>query len=163
MDSFVNTFHIDWKIIIAQVINFAVVLFAIQFLALKPIKKLMKERTERINMGLEDAVKNAELLKNTKKEYNDIIVRARAEANEIFQAGKNEAEEEKRKMLQVASKEVEDMILNGKKVLEAEKVKMVNEAKGEIVSLVVKATEKILDTHKNDPLDDKILDQINKI
>lgn len=163
MDSFINTFHIDWKIIIAQVINFAVVLFVLQYLALKPIKKLMKERTERINTGLEDATKNAELLKNTKKEYNDVLVKARAEANEIFQEGKKEAEEEKRKMLETASKEVEDMILNGKKVLEAEKIKMVNEAKTEIVSLVVKATEKILDTHKNDPLDEKLLNQIKTI
>lgn len=163
MESFINTFHIDWKIIIAQVINFAVVFFVLQFLALKPIKKLMAERTERINEGLEDATKNAELLKNTKKEYNNVIVKARAEANEIFQEVKKEAEEEKKTMLESASKEVEDMISKGKKVLEAEKTKMVSEAKEEIVSLVMKATEKILETHKDDPLDNKTLDQIKKI
>ena len=163
MDSFINTFHIDWKIIIAQAINFAVVLFVLQLLALKPIKKLMKERTERIESGLEDATKNAEILKNTKKEYKDVLLKARAEANEIFQEIKKEAEEEKKRMIQITGKEVEEMVLNGKKLLEAEKIKMVNDAKVEIVSLVVKATEKILETHKDDPLDNKIINQIKEI
>lgn len=97
MDSFISTFHIDWKIIIAQVINFAIVLFVLQFLALKPIKKLMKERTERIEGGLTDAAKNSEILKNTKKEYDEVIAKARTEAHEIFQDGKREAEEKKKK------------------------------------------------------------------
>lgn len=163
MDSFIETFHIDWKIIIAQAINFAVVLFILQFLALKPLKKLMKERSERIEGGLNDAAKNAELLKNTKKEYDEVLVKAREEAHVIFQEGKKEAEEKKKEMLESASKDVESMIINGKKVLEAEKTKMIEEAKTEIVSLVVKATEKLLESHKDESFDKKALEQITKI
>lgn len=163
MDSFIETFHIDWKIIIAQVINFAIVLFVLQFLALKPLKKLMKERTERIEGGLSDATKNAEILKNTKKEYDEVIVNARNEAHTIFQEGKQEALEKKKEMLVSAGKEVETMISNGKKVLEAEKIKMIEEAKNEIVSLVVKATEKLLETHKDESFEKKALEQIKKI
>lgn len=163
MDSFIETFHIDWKIIIAQVINFTIVLFVIQFLALKPIKKLMKERTERIEGGLTDAVKNAEILKNTKKEYDEVIAKAREEAHAVFQSGKHEAEEKKKEMLENASLEVEKMISDGKKILESEKVKMVEEAKTEIVSLVVKATEKLLESHNEASFDKKALEQIKKI
>ena len=163
MDSFIETFHIDWKIIIAQVINFAIVLFVLQFLALKPLKKLMKERSDRINGGLEDAAKNAEILKNTKKEYDDVIMKARTEANTIFQEGKKEAENKKREMVENANVEVEQMISNGKKILEAEKNKMIEEAKGEIVSLVVKATEKLLESHNDASFDKKALEQIKKI
>jgi F0F1-type ATP synthase membrane subunit b/b' len=49
-------------------------------------------------------------------------------------------------MLAEASHEVETMIANGKKRLEAEKAKMVEEAKQEIVSLVVRSTEKLLES-----------------
>ena len=73
MDSFIETFHIDLKIIISQVINFVIVLFVLQYLALKPLKKLMSERTMRINKGLEDATTNEELLNNTKTEYEEIF------------------------------------------------------------------------------------------
>ena len=123
----------------------------------------MKERTERIEGGLTDAAQNALILKNTKKEYDEVIAKARTEAHEIFQDGKREAEEKKKEMLESASKDVEHMIVNGKKVLEAEKTKMIEEAKNEIVSLVVKATEKLLESHTDSNFDKKSLEQIKKI
>ncbi|MBK5215482.1 MAG: F0F1 ATP synthase subunit B [Candidatus Pacebacteria bacterium] len=163
MDSFIETFHIDWKIIIAQVINFAIVLFVLQYLALKPLKKLMAERTERINGGLEDATKNAEILKNTKNEYDTILSNARIEANTIFQEGKKEAESKKAEMMENAKNEVDNMILNGKKVLESEKAKIIEDAKKEIVSLVVLATEKLLESHPNDKSEDKSINQLKNL
>ncbi len=144
MDSFITTFHIDWKIIIAQAINFLIVLSVLYFLALKPLKKLMKERTDRIEGGLADAKTNATLLAATKKEYEDVLAKARTEAHTLFQEGKLEAEAKKEEMLEHARLEVESIIKNGKKTLEAEKSKMIEEAKSEIVSLVVAATEKVL-------------------
>ena len=163
MDSFIETFHIDWKIIIAQSINFIVVLFVLYFLLVKPLKKMMKERTETITGGLNDAKVNKELLLKTQKEYDDVLIKAREEAHIIFQEGKKEAEEKKKEMVEKAGLEVEQMIINGKKVLESEKAKMVEEAKNEIVSLVVKATEKLLESHKDQDFDNKTIEQIKKM
>ncbi len=163
MDSFITTFHIDWKIIIAQTINFVIVFSVLYFFALKPLKKLMSERTERIEKGLDDAKTNNILLSQTKKEYDEILIKAKSEAHEIFQEGKREAEIKKVEMIENASKEVEILISNGKKLLEAEKIKMVDEAKKEIVSLVVKATEKLLDGEENTKYNEKALNQIKKI
>jgi F-type H+-transporting ATPase subunit b len=163
MDAFIETFHIDWKIIIAQSINFVVVLFVLYYLLVKPLKKMMKDRTEVITGGLNDAQTNKELLMKTKKEYDDVLANARIEANTIFQEGKKEAEEKKRAMVEKAGEEVEQMIISGKKVLESEKAKMIEEAKNEIVSLVVKATEKLLESHKDETFDKKTLEQIKKM
>lgn len=163
MDSFIETFHIDWKIIIAQAVNFAVVLFVLNFLLIKPLKKMMKGRTETITGGLNDAKTNAELLKKTKEEYNEVIQKAREEAHTIFQEGKHDAEKKKTEMLEEARKEVETMITSGKKTLESEKTKMIEEAKVEIVSLVVSATEKLLESNPSEKFDEKILNQIKKI
>lgn len=163
MDSFIETFHIDWKIIIAQSINFIVVMFILYFLALKPLKKMMKERTENITKGLEDSKTNNELLIKTKEEYNKIISEAKTEAYELFQNGKKETENKKNKILKSASKEVEDMISSGKKVLEEEKAKMIEEARKEISSLVIKATEKLLESRDNRDYDEKTLNQIKKM
>lgn len=163
MDSFISTFHIDWKILIAQVINFSIVLALLYFFALKPLKKVMSERSENISSGLNDAKINAELLLKTKKEYDTIISKARTEAHIIFQEGKNEAEEKKAEMLENAKKEVNNMIVNGKKVLESEKAKIIEEAKKEIVSLVVLSTEKLLESHPDEKSEDKAINHIKKI
>jgi len=163
MDSFITTFHIDWKIIVAQSFNFIIVLFVLYFLLVKPLKKLMKERTENIEGGLHDAKANAELLSKTKKEYDQVVANARIEANTIFQEGKREAETKKSEMLEKAKKEVDNMILNGKKVLESEKAKIIEEAKLEVVSLVVKATEKLLETNPDKNFDENAINKIKKM
>ncbi len=144
MDSIISTFHIDWKIIIAQAINFAVVFVVLYIYALKPLSKLMSERSDKISKGMDDAKKNEETLKATQVEYDAILMKARAEANKIFQDGKKEAEAKRSAMLEDAKKEVTVIIENGKKSLEAEKGKVMEDAKKEIVALAMAATEKII-------------------
>jgi F-type H+-transporting ATPase subunit b len=123
----------------------------------------MKERSEHIEGGLNDAKANALLLANTKKEYDAIVATARTEAHTIFQEGKKEAESKKAEMLENAKKEVDNMIINGKKVLESEKIKILEEAKNEIVGLVVRATEKLLESKSNEKFDNNSIDQIKKM
>ncbi len=144
MESIISTFHIDWKIIIAQAINFGVVFVVLYIFALKPLSKLMTERSEKIGKGILDAKANAEILEKTRAEYNEVLLKAKAEANKIFQDGKKEAEANKAIMLEDAKKQVSVMMESGKKTLEAEKVKMVEEAKKEIINLAMLATEKLL-------------------
>ena len=149
MESIISTFHIDWKIIIAQMINFGVVFVVLYIFALKPLSKLMVERSEKIDKGIDDAKTNAATLLKTKAEYDEMLSKAQAEANKIFQEGKKEAENKKALMLEDAKKEVAGVIENGKKTLEAEKVKMVEDAKKEIVSLAMIATEKLINSKQD--------------
>ena len=163
MDSLITTFHIDWKIIIAQAINFLIVFLVLYFFALKPLSKLMKEREKRIEGGVKDALTNKELLLATQKEYDTVLAKARIEANTIFQEGKTEAENNKKEIIVKAQAEVESMIASGKRALEAEKTKMVEEAKSDIVSLVVKATEKLLQTEADKSFDQNAINQLKKV
>ncbi|HUC88513.1 MAG TPA: F0F1 ATP synthase subunit B [Candidatus Paceibacterota bacterium] len=163
MDSLIATFHIDWKIIVAQAVNFGIVFLVLYLFALKPLKKLMSDRQQRIENGLADAKANAELIQKTRKEYDDILNKARALARDIFEQGKHEAEANKADMISKANHEIEAMIINGKKILEVEKVKMMEEAKKEIVSLVVKATEKLLESNTDESYDAKTLKNMKNI
>ena len=144
MESIISTFHIDWKIIIAQAINFGVVFVVLYIFALKPLNKLMSERSEKIAKGVDDAKTNATLLEKTRAEYDEVLAKAKIEANKIFQDGKKEAEAKKTAMLEDAKKEVAATVENGKKMLEAEKNKMMVEVKNEIVNLAMLATEKLV-------------------
>jgi len=144
MESIISTFHIDWKIIIAQAINFSIVFVILYVYALKPLEKLMAERAEKISKGIEDAKNNENLLKDTSLKYEEALTKARVEASRIFEESKKEAEQKKALMLEEAKNQVTDMIEGGKKVLESEKVKMIGEAKKEIVSLTMLATEKLI-------------------
>lgn len=131
--------------------------------ALKPLSKLMEERSEKIAKGIDDAKANASTLAKTEAEYSEALVRAKAEANKIFQEGKKEAETKRAQMLEDAKAEVTGIIENGKKTLEAEKIKMVEEAKKEIVTLTLAATEKLIGTKIDDSFNDKTVNELKKI
>ena len=163
MDSIINTFHIDIKIIIAQIFNFGIVFAVLYLYAIKPLNKIMKERSEKIEKGIKDAKSNAEVLANTKLQYEEVISKAKKEADKIFQEGKKEAEAKKVLMLEKAKEEVAVMILDGKKNLENEKIKMVSEAREEITSLSVKIVEKILGTSIDKSFDKKTIKELENI
>lgn len=163
MESIISTFHIDWKIIIAQAINFGVVFTVLYIFALKPLSKLMEERSKKIEQGIDDAKVNAGILSKTKEEYEGALAKARTEANVIFQSGKKEAEAKKGEMLEEAKKEVALMVENGKKNLEAEKTKMLEEAKKEIVGLAVKVAEKMIEGKMDSSFDAKTIKDLNNL
>lgn len=145
MESIITTFHVDWKIILAQAINFAIVFIVVYIFALKPLNKLMAERAEKIAKGVSDAKSNAELLSATQTQYEEIIAKAKAEAHTLFQDGRKKADQKRNEMLEAAKEEMALMISNGKKSMEAQKVKMVEEARQEVVKLAVEATKKLLE------------------
>ena len=144
MDSLITTFHIDWKMIIAQLINFAVVFFVLYRYALKPLKKLMEERGATIESGLQNADKQKELLALQQAEYDATLAKARAEAAALMKEVKKDAELRRTEMLDQTRAEVVEMFESGRKQLAADKQKMLDEAKKELVSMVMSATEKVL-------------------
>lgn len=124
--------------------NLGIVFLVLYLFALKPLKKIMSDREEKISKGIADANANDELLQKTEREYAEMINRANAEVVKLVKQGRREAEIKKAEIVEQAQKEVEALMQAGKKNLEMEKAKIIEEARKEIVSLVVKATEKVL-------------------
>jgi len=163
MESIVRTFHLDWKIILAQAVNFGIVLAVLYFFALKPLMKLLAERQEKIKRGVEDASSSAELLAKTQVEYEEALVRARQEAQAIFEAGKREAEAKRQAMLESAKTDALRVVDSGKKKLEEEKAKMVQDAKGEVVALSLQALEKLLREKGSRAIDEKLVKELSSL
>lgn len=144
MDSFISTFHIDWKIIIAQAINFAVVVFVLYRFAIKPLTKNLDERKGTIEQSFADAKENAELLQNSKAEYDRVLASARVEAEALMKSAKADADKKRKALLETAKDEVAAMVESTKKELQNEKAKILTDARRQIADLVVDATGKVL-------------------
>lgn len=144
MDSLIDTFHIDWKLIIAQMVNFGIVIIVLYKFAIKPLGKLMEERSAKIVGGLTDAKRHKELLADTEAEYKKIIAEARKESQELIAVAKKDAESVREDLVAKAKVDAEKAVQNGKDELEAEKLKMLSDARKELASLVVSSTEKVL-------------------
>ena len=58
-DPIIKNLGIDWKIFLAQLVNFGIVFFVLKKFAFSPIQKLLKERQSKIEKGLDDAARSA--------------------------------------------------------------------------------------------------------
>ncbi len=163
MEGLISTFHIDWKLMIAQIINFLLVFCAFYLLAAKPLKKIIQERTDEINTGLLNAKQNAKLLEDTEKEYKAIITKAKNEADNIVKEARNEAIKDKTEIVEKTKLEVNAMVESGKKTLEAEKVKMLSDAKNDIVALIIDTTKKVIDGEVPPSFNDKAVKVLEKV
>lgn len=157
MDSLIGTFHIDWKLIVAQIVNFAIVFFVLYRFAIKPLGKMMDERKETLEQGLGDAKRHKELVEEAQNLYNEELSKARIDAQALVKEMKDAVAEEKDTMLKQAEEEVAVILESGRKQLSDEKKHMIEEVEKEIAQLVVLATEKVLHTVTTNKISEDII------
>jgi F-type H+-transporting ATPase subunit b len=155
---------IDWRLLIAQIVNFAILLFVLHRFAYRPMLDLMEKRTRRIEKGLEDAEESRKKLAEAGEKEKEILDRARAEAKALLERAEELGKKNREKALQEAQAEAARLIAVAEKKMEAEKAKLIAEAKAEIAEVVMAATEKILgeklDADKDKELVRKALQEV---
>lgn len=143
-DSIINNFGIDWRIFLAQLVNFGIVFFVLKKFAFSPMQKLLKERQKKIGQGLDDAKKATSELNMAKEKYKEEIRKARTEANKII----GEAQKRHDGIIQKAGEEsqkiVNESILKAKKEIQDEKQQMMEEMKEETIELSIFAAKRFL-------------------
>jgi F-type H+-transporting ATPase subunit b len=145
-----GTLGINWKLFIAQLANFAIVLFVLWKWAWKPILKVLDDRSRRIEQSVNDAKRIEEEMKLLDKRRNDGLRAAEQSAQTIITEANASAKATREQLLAESKKEAAQVLAIGKTQLEAEKNRMVHEAKTEIADLVVEASEKVLAESMND-------------
>lgn len=157
MESIIQTFHIEWSLLLAQVVNFTVVALVLWFFALKPLFQKMAERTSTIEKSLDEAKKISENLKKSHEERDAIIHSARRESQKIMEEARLMAEEEREKNLVQIKEQVQKIAADSKKQIIQEKEKMFVDLQQEASDLVVLATAKILGNVIDNTIDKKIV------
>ncbi len=159
MDELIKTFHVDYKLLIAQMVNFAVVVAVLYKFAYKPLLLKMEERTGTIEKGLANAKKAEEKLENAISQREDKIDEAKKEARGIIEAAQKQAEKNKEEVVVQAKEDAEKVVQQAKKQLQNEKEKIVAEIKSEVGTLVVAATKKIVDEKLDNKKDDELIEK----
>jgi F-type H+-transporting ATPase subunit b len=161
VDAVVSTFHIDWKLIIVQLVNFAIVFFVLYRYALKPLAALMNDRKNTISKGVEDAATNAALVEQTKALFDQEKTKAQEQAQQLMHAMKKEIEEKRVAMLAESREQSEKILADTRIQLEQEKNTLIKEAHNAIAILVVQSTQKVLENLPHG-LDDALIQKAVK-
>jgi F-type H+-transporting ATPase subunit b len=144
MDELIKTFHIEVNLLVAQMVNFAIVLFVLYKFAYKPVLKTLNSRTNKIEKGLSDADAAGKKLEEIMDKEKEVLATAKKEAQEIIRVAEDQAKANSVSLVLEARNQSEKLLVSAKSQIEQEKNKMLTEVKGEIANLVVMATEKII-------------------
>ena len=162
MDSLISTFHIDIRLLVAQLVNFAIVFSVLYFFAFKPLVKVMAERTEKIDKSLKDADVIEKRLALTEKEREDILLAAKKQANLIIEEADKRGEERRGELVAKAKEEIGQVINNEKAKLLSEKAETLKEIKKEVAELVILTTEKLLNEKMTGDKDKELIKKLVK-
>ena len=145
MDLLLAKLGIDWKLLIAQLVNFLIVFFVLKKFAYKPILAMLDKRTAKIEKGLEDAQEANKRLEEIMEKEKEVMAQAKKEAQKIIKASEEQAKANAISIVLEARNQNEKLALSAKKQIEQEKERMILEIKKEISDLVIGATEKIIE------------------
>ena len=136
-------FGIQPILLLAQIINFSILLFLLKRFLYKPILKVLDERKKRIETSLKQAEEIQKKFVEANIEQEKILDTAKLQASKIIENAKEEAKVLSRKLQEETNKEIESTLERAKSALQLEKQKMISEAKGKIVDIVALVTEKV--------------------
>lgn len=162
MNELINALGLDWKMLIAQLVNFAILVAVLYFFAYKPILKMLNKRSEKIEKSVKKADEVEKLLTKTDESYRQKMTETQNKADQIIDKTKAEAEKYRQEQLGKAREEAEAIVADAKKSLGTEKEKIVSEIKVDIKDLVLEASRKVLQREVNEEDNQKLIDETIK-
>lgn len=141
---------IDPKLLIAQIVNFLVLLFILNKFLYKPILKFFDERRKKIEEGLLNSQKIEGRLAKIEEQQKEIIRQARLEAARIINESKKGGEQEKEKILEVARQKAKEEVQKGSLLAKQEFAKAKQELRNEAVTLGEAMTKKVIGNLSDD-------------
>lgn len=136
-------FGIQPILILAQAVNFLVLLVLLRRFLYRPIAKTLSERHTRIVQSLRQAEEIEVRLAQTKKEQEKMLAAAQKQAQEIITQAKGSVETILAEAEIRAKQMTIDMVAQGNVRISQEHEAMYTKLKGEIAHLVVLATKAV--------------------
>ncbi|MDO8577419.1 MAG: F0F1 ATP synthase subunit B [Candidatus Wildermuthbacteria bacterium] len=140
---------INWKLLLAQAVNFLLVLFLLNHFVFKKLIVFLEERKKRIEQGIILRDKAERELQRTLDARHRELEGARKEAEGVVSKARAQAQQSSSEIVAQAKSREERMLISAKEQMVREKNAMVEKAEEEIRSQAVLFAEKILERTLN--------------
>jgi len=140
---FFETFGVNWPFFIAQLINFAIVLFVLKKYAFGPIQGILEERRNRIADGEAKLLEIEQKLADSEKEKAALLEKANDDAKRLIKEAKTSAAALSEQKAREAVSQAQTILAKAQEAARAERAAMSAELKQEFGRLVVATTSKV--------------------
>lgn len=130
--------------LLSQVVNFLILFAGLYFLLWKPILKMLDQRKERIQQGLEDAERAREERERAGAEFNKRIEEAGQEKKRIIAQAADEAREERKAIVAQAEQEAEKVLTEAREEAQSERKRVLEDLRGQVALLAIAAANRLI-------------------
>ncbi len=138
-------FGIKPWLLLAQIVNFALVAAILYFLVLKPIEKKLDERAKLIDEGLRRSEESQQILDAARAQEQKIVGEARHQAQGLVERAQKEIEEFVSAKRTEAAREATELLEKTTRSLANEQQIQIAKAQRQIAQMVVSLAEKSLE------------------
>jgi len=140
MTETLHTLGINWHELIAQLINFSIVMFVLWKWAYRPVFSILAARREKIAEGVADAEKSKAQLAKTEADRKAILTQAGDQANKLIEEARVAATRVREVETQKAITAAEQILIKAREAAAQDRDRMLRELKREVGRLVVQTT-----------------------
>ena len=153
---------VDGPKLIAQLINFGIVLLVLWKFAYKPVLEMLETRRQKIAKSMDEAEQIKAELAETQAERDKVMAEANARAEKLIADAKEAAKQVGKAEGERAVKQAEEIIRKAREATEADRERMMAELKAEIGRLVVETTAKVSGKVLTTEDQQRLIDETNK-
>lgn len=153
---------INWQLLIAQVVNFTILMAILMYFVYRPLLRLIDSRRQTIQKSVEDA-KEVERQKREIEQFKvEQMRKADQEMSAILDQAKKQAEGMKKDIVSKAQAEATAIVEKAKESLEGERRRMLDESRRTLAVAAVRLSEKIIEREFGSADQDRLLKNLER-
>lgn len=141
---FIDNFGIQPTLLLAQIVNFLIILFLLRKFFFGPIVKMLESRRAKIEESLKNADLIEERLQKTKEDSAKIIDNARKQAQSLLVDTRQKVDQMLNQASIEARKTMDDTLIAAQAQIQAEKEKVKTEVQEEAMIIISSVIKKVL-------------------
>ena len=130
--------------LVSQIVNFTLLAILLYLVAYKPILRMLDSRSERIKKGLEDAELASKRAAEMEQEFEQRMVEARKEGQEIIAQATQMSEKARQEILEKAREEAQGQIEKAKDEIVRERELAMADRRKQVAELSLMISEKVI-------------------
>ena len=153
---------INLPTLLAQIINFAILLGLLYLVAYKPIMRMLDERSRRVKESMEQTELIKQQAERAEEEVKKQIEAAGKEGMEIIARAMHTGEEMRQKAQQEAKQDAESLVVRARVEIQRERDGAIDELRKEFADLTIMAAEKVIEKSLDKPTHRQLIDKVLK-
>lgn len=144
MSAILQAFGIDWRLLIINAVNFALLLGALWYFLYEPLTRILEERRTKVAQGVADAEEARTKLEEIQSARAEMLAEAGKEADDVLARAREGALVKGREIVSSGEKAASRIVSEAEAQAEELKRRAILESREEMARLIVLGAEKAL-------------------